>query len=116
MRAGTLIGYRLSLFGVASRWKTLIERWSPEDSFVDVQIDGPYSLWRHTHTFEEVGNDCTLVRDHVEYQIPLGAVGRLANGLFVAKLLERIVEHRARMIDRALSSDDVRSKNQISVG
>lgn len=116
MRTGTLLEYRLSLFGLTFRWKTLIEQWSPDESFVDVQIDGPYSLWRHTHTFEELGNDCTLVRDHVEYQVPLGAVGRLANGIFVARTLEKIFADRERMIDQLLASEGVRSKNQISSG
>ena len=90
MRVGTLLEYQLSLFGLPFRWKTLIESWSPDDSFVDVQLEGPYLLWRHTHSFEETSRDCTLVRDHVEYRLPLGAAGRLANGLFVAKVLERI--------------------------
>lgn len=104
MRAGTLLEYQLSLFGVAFRWKTLIEQWSPEESFVDVQIDGPYSLWRHTHTFEEIGRDRTLVRDHVEYQVPLGVIGRLANALFVARTLEKIFVDRERKIDQLLAS------------
>jgi ligand-binding SRPBCC domain-containing protein len=98
MRAGTLLEYQLSLFGLPFRWKTLIESWSPDDSFVDVQLEGPYLLWRHTHSFEETSRDCTLVRDHVEYQLPLGAAGRLANGLVVAKMLEKIFEHRAQAI------------------
>jgi ligand-binding SRPBCC domain-containing protein len=107
MRAGTVLEYRLSLFGVAFRWKTLIERWAPEESFVDVQLDGPYSLWRHTHTFEEVGNDRTLVRDHVEYQVSFGVIGRLANALFVARTLEKIFVDRERMIDQLLASRGV---------
>lgn len=104
MRAGTLLEYRLSLFGLAFHWKTLIEQWSPEESFVDVQINGPYSLWRHTHTFEEIGKDRTLVRDHVEYQVSLGMIGKLANALFVARTLEKIFGDRERMIDQLLAS------------
>ncbi|MFY9611655.1 MAG: SRPBCC family protein [Blastocatellia bacterium] len=105
MRSGTLLEYRLSLFGLTFRWKTLIEQWAPEKSFVDVQIDGPYSLWRHTHTFEEIGNDRTLVRDRVEYQVPLGVIGRLANALFVARTLEKIFADRERKIDQLLAAE-----------
>ena len=103
MRAGTLLEYQLSLFGLPFQWKTLIESWSPDDSFVDVQLEGPYLFWRHTHSFEETKGGCTLVRDHVEYQLPLGAAGRLANGLVVAKMLEKIFEHRAQAIARLLA-------------
>lgn len=103
MRAGALLEYQLSLFGLPFRWKTLIESWSPDEAFVDIQLEGPYSLWRHTHKFEEMGPDRTLVRDHVEYELPLGAAGRLANRLFVAKMLKKIFEHRAQTIDRLLA-------------
>lgn len=116
MRAGTVLEYRLSLFGVAFHWKTLIEQWSPEESFVDVQLDGPYSLWRHTHTFEEIGKDRTLVRDHVEYQVSSGVIGRLANALFVARTLEKIFAARERMIDNLLAPKGVDLKKQISAG
>lgn len=104
MRAGALIEYKLSLFGVGFRWKTLIEAWTPEESFVDVQLEGPYAFWRHTHSFEEVAGNRTLVRDHVEYQLPFGVAGRLANRVFVAKTLAGIFNHRARAIEQLLSS------------
>ncbi|HVG17446.1 MAG TPA: SRPBCC family protein [Blastocatellia bacterium] len=103
MAEGTLLEYRLSLFGIRFYWKTLIERWSPEESFVDVQLKGPYALWRHTHMFEELGRASTLVRDRVEYQIPYGPFGRLAHALFVRRTLEKIFDHRAQVIARLLA-------------
>jgi hypothetical protein len=53
MAPGALIDYRLSLYGVGFRWRTRIEVWEPGVRFVDVQLSGPYRLWRHTHTFED---------------------------------------------------------------
>lgn len=102
MAEGTLLEYRLALFGIRFYWKTLIERWSPEESFVDVQLKGPYALWRHTHTFEELGRASTLVRDRVEYQIPYGLFGRIAHRLFVKRALKKIFVHRAEVIARLL--------------
>jgi ligand-binding SRPBCC domain-containing protein len=103
MAEGTLLEYRLGLFGVRFYWKTLIERWSPEESFVDVQLKGPYALWRHTHTFEELSPACTLVRDRVEYQVPYGLLGRVAHTLFVKRTLKKIFDYRARIIARLLA-------------
>jgi ligand-binding SRPBCC domain-containing protein len=103
MGEGTLLEYRLALFGIRFYWKTLIERWSPEESFVDVQLKGPYALWRHTHTFEELSRTSTLVRDRVEYQIPYGLFGRIAHGLFVKRALKKIFDHRAQVIARLLA-------------
>ncbi len=103
MAAGTLLEYKLSLFGVTFRWKTLIEEWSPEDSFVDLQLEGPYRLWRHTHSFEPVARGRTLMRDRVEYLIPLGYLGRISHALFVSRMLKEIFDYRARAIDGLLA-------------
>ena len=105
MAEGTLIDYRLVLFGIRFYWKTLIEKWSPEESFVDLQIKGPYALWRHTHTFEQLSAASTLVRDRVEYRIPFGVVGRVAHTLFVKRTLKKIFDYRARIIARLLAPE-----------
>lgn len=63
MGVGTLIEYRLRLHRVPVRWRTRIEVWEPPRRFVDAQVKGPYSLWEHTHTFEEDGPEATVIRD-----------------------------------------------------
>lgn len=103
MRAGTIIEYSLSLFGVPFKWQTLIEQWEPGVKFVDRQLKGPYALWVHTHTFEAVGADKTLMTDRVEYQIPMGFLGEIAHGLFVKETLKRIFNHRAEVTARLLA-------------
>ncbi|HSB12542.1 MAG TPA: SRPBCC family protein [Blastocatellia bacterium] len=102
--AGSRLEYRLALFGVRFQWKTLIEEWKPEESFVDVQLSGPYKLWRHTHTFRELSSDRTLMIDRVEYGLPGGAFAKPAHALFVAPMLRRIFDHRARTIEQLLNS------------
>lgn len=103
MAAGTVITYQLSLFGIRFRWKTLIESWSPEDRFVDTQLEGPYALWEHTHTFEAVDANRTRVRDRVVYGMPYGIFGRIAHALFVRRMLNKIFDHRAETIARLLA-------------
>lgn len=102
MCAGATIHYQLSLFGLKFRWCTLIESFEPEAGFVDVQTKGPYRSWRHTHTFSDAPGG-TLVRDHVEYEVPLGPLGELANRLFVARQLRRIFDFRRTAIETALA-------------
>jgi hypothetical protein len=101
MRPGARIDYALSLFGVPLRWRTRITAWEPGVRFVDEQESGPYALWRHTHEFESVG-EATVVRDVVEYAVPLGPLGRIAHVLFVRRALDRIFDHRSDAIRRLL--------------
>ena len=103
MGPGTLLEYKLSLFWISFYWQTRIEEWRPEEYFVDVQLKGPYALWRHTHSFEELGVGRTLMRDRVEYAIRYGPIGRLAHWLFVRRSLKRIFDYRAEMTARLLA-------------
>ncbi len=105
MQAGTILEYELSMFGLRFHWKTLIEKWTPETSFIDVQLTGPYSMWRHTHTFEELDQNRTLVHDHVEYRVPFSFLGRIAHTLFVKQSLNKIFDYRAAVTARLLAPE-----------
>jgi ligand-binding SRPBCC domain-containing protein len=100
MGAGTLIEYRLRLHGVPLRWLTRIDAWEPPHRFVDRQLRGPYRGWRHEHTFPPDGPDGTLMRDRVEYSLPLGPLGWLADAVLVRRDLARIFDHRADSVSR----------------
>ena len=100
MEVGTLIDYRLQLFGLPFTWRTRISQWDPPHAFTDEQIKGPYSLWVHRHTFEST-SDGTLIRDHVRYRLPLSPLGDIA--LPIVKLqLRRIFTHRQKAVQEAL--------------
>lgn len=102
MQVGTLIDYRIRLRGLPVRWRTKITAWEPGRRFVDEQIRGPYSLWRHEHTFEEItnrsGQRVVRMTDAVQYALPLGPLGEIAHALFVRRDLERIFEFRTRKV------------------
>jgi len=96
---GTLIDYRIRpLLGIPVSWRTRIEAWEPPYRFRDIQLKGPYRSWVHTHTFTPVPGG-TLVEDHVEYELPLGPLGRLANRLMVRLQLENIFRYRRSAIE-----------------
>jgi ligand-binding SRPBCC domain-containing protein len=90
LRVGTLIDYRIRIYGIPVRWQTEIAEWNPPHRFMDVQLRGPYTLWHHTHTFEERdgGTQCT---DLVNYR-PRG--GALMNWIFVRRDVGRIFAYR----------------------
>jgi hypothetical protein len=98
MRAGTLIDYRILVHGLPVRWRTEITLWDPPLRFVDVQLRGPYTLWHHTHVFQERG-DGTLCLDQVRYR-PRG--GALLNWLFVRRDVHRIFQYRQQRLRELL--------------
>jgi ligand-binding SRPBCC domain-containing protein len=102
MRVGTLIDYRLRVHGLPLRWTSRIEDWEPGRRFVDRQLRGPYGLWHHRHTFAESGQG-TVVRDEVDYALPLGVLGDLAHPLFVRRDLERIFTYRHQAVPELLA-------------
>lgn len=111
MRTGTRIEYALALFGIPARWRTLISEWQPGVRFVDEQESGPYALWRHTHEFEPRG-ESVLMRDVVDYALPLGPLGRVAHALVVRSTLDRIFDFRRDAIGQLLDTDRTSSPNE----
>ena len=105
MVPGARIEYRLRLFGVPFFWCTEIESFEPPRRFTDVQAKGPYRRWHHTHEFREVAEG-TEVIDRVEYEMPLGWLGRIAHALFVRRNLGKIFDFRRAAIERLLKSND----------
>ncbi len=103
IRKGTLIDYKLQLFGIPFGWRTRIAEWDPPVTFVDEQLKGPYALWVHTHTFEEKDGG-TLIRDHVEYRLPLSPLGDIAYPL-VRLQLRRIFAYREEAVRRMVNGD-----------
>jgi ligand-binding SRPBCC domain-containing protein len=104
MGPGVVIEYRLTLHGIPIRWRSRIEVWEPGRRFVDVQVSGPYRLWRHAHEFEPDGAGGTKVRDLVRYALPLGPAGALAHALFVRRDLERIFDFRREAVGQLLGA------------
>lgn len=103
MRRGARIEYRLKLHGIGLGWLTEIEAWEPPVSFTDVQVRGPYRVWRHVHRFVPEGGGVN-VEDTVVYALPFGPLGRLAHWLKVRRDLERIFDYRRERIAERFSA------------
>ena len=101
IRAGTLIDYELSLFGLKFRWQTEIRDWNPPHHFVDVQLRGPYRQWIHTHRFEAIAGGTRIV-DDVDYALPLWPAGEIAQPI-VKLQLGRIFRYRSEATRRLIA-------------
>ncbi len=97
MAPGARIDHRIRLAGIPLRWRTLVAEWNPPHGFVDLQEQGPYDLWEHTHLFAPCGEG-TLMTDVVRYRLPFGILGRAVHGLSVKPALAEIFDYRYRKI------------------
>ncbi len=102
IEAGARIDYQLKLYGFPVKWATLIESWDPPRQFVDVQLRGPYRVWRHTHRFAAEGTG-TRIMDDVEYELPFGPLGRVVEALWARREIGKIFSYRAGVISRRFS-------------
>lgn len=96
IKLGTLIEYRLRLFGIPFGWASRITQWDPPRRFVDEQLRGPYGMWVHTHTFIASGSG-TRIEDHVRYRLPLSPLSDIAYRM-VRRQLERIFSYREQAV------------------
>jgi ligand-binding SRPBCC domain-containing protein len=82
-------------------WVALIEDFHWDERFCDRQVAGPFLYWRHCHRVqawqsEQTGEHGTLLIDTIEYELPFGKVGRLANSVAVRQILVKLFKHRQR--------------------
>jgi len=98
--AGQIIRYKLKIFaGIKSTWTTEITHVQEPFYFIDEQRFGPYALWHHQHFFKAVNGGVEMT-DEVNYAVPFGLIGRLANWIFVARELNRIFNYRFTILEK----------------
>ncbi|PKB14984.1 SRPBCC family protein [Flavobacterium sp. 5] len=97
---GMEIDYIVSpVLGIPMKWKTQITQVDYQKSFTDFQAKGPYKLWNHFHEFIPNENG-VLIRDTVDYELPMWIFGTLAHSLFVKSKLEAIFNYRFQVLEK----------------
>jgi ligand-binding SRPBCC domain-containing protein len=98
MYAGMIITYIISpVLGIKMNWMTEITHVKEGEYFVDEQRFGPYALWHHQHHFKVIPEG-VLMTDILNYAIPYGIIGRLANTILVDKQIKQIFSYREKAI------------------
>jgi ligand-binding SRPBCC domain-containing protein len=91
-------------------WLARITEFEWNSHFCDEQVKGPFASWKHRHGIvaesraDSSGKvvEGTLISDDVEYAVPLGPLGSLANALFVRRQMEDTFAYRQRRLDEIL--------------
>lgn len=85
-------------------WHAEISEFAWNDHFCDIQRSGPFKYWKHCHHIVPesrapqpgaVPVPGSLLQDHVDYELPLGALGDLGN-IFARQQLGSTFRYRHR--------------------
>lgn len=90
---GEFVTWRARHFGVTWTMTSMITEWDRPRRFVDEQRSGPFRRFHHEHVFEPVDGG-TRVIDHVEFEAPLGVLGRVAERLVLGRYLPHLIRVR----------------------
>jgi ligand-binding SRPBCC domain-containing protein len=96
----------IPFFPLRLKWEAHIAEFRWNDFFCDEQRRGPFKYFRHCHrTREETreGIAGTVVTDAVEYELPLGLLGELANALAMKGQIRALFAYRQRILPVLLS-------------
>jgi ligand-binding SRPBCC domain-containing protein len=87
-------------------WEAEHTEYQPGRMFADRQARGPFASWHHRHLFLDDGAGGTLMRDEVDYELPLGRLGRLLAGGLVEGKLRTMFDHRHEATRRIVEAGD----------
>ena len=78
---------------ITVQWTAEHTVYNPPHMFEDIQIKGPFRSWRHRHLVEPHKDGATL-RDEIDYEPPLGFVGRALAPLLIENRLRKLFDYR----------------------
>ena len=85
------------LFGpIKLRWIAQHTLYDAPRVFEDVQIKGPFRSWRHRHVVES-HPEGAILRDEIDYEPPMGFVGRIFAPRLVQKRLQKLFDYRHKV-------------------
>jgi len=79
-----------------ARWIAEHTAYDPPRMFEDVQVAGPFRHWRHRHIIEARA-DGAMLRDEIDYEPPLGFLGRFVAPFLIESRLQRLFEFRHKI-------------------
>jgi ligand-binding SRPBCC domain-containing protein len=78
-------------------WQTIVAEhvaYEPGRMFADRMIQGPFPKWLHKHVVTPKSKGECLLTDDIEYELPLGILGRIFGGWFARRNFERLFAFR----------------------
>lgn len=90
---------KLSRFGKSVESTFRVDELTPREKFTYRQVDGFFKSWVHTQLLSAHDAKTTLLTDVVDFQMPYGILGALADDLFVRSDVDKLLRHRLLKIE-----------------
>ena len=103
IKDGARVSLRVGPGPLSFRWDLEHRDYHYGRSFTDVQVAGPLRYWKHVHQMIPHGTDACVLEDTIEYEFPLGRLGRLIGGLLMQRNLKRLFAYRHAVTRQALA-------------
>jgi ligand-binding SRPBCC domain-containing protein len=100
---GSRVTLRVSVGPFSQDWISEHTACEPGRMFRDVMSSGPFRRWEHTHLFEPETQTSSWLEDRVEYEFPLGWLGKLFGGRYTRQRLQKMFEWRHKMTAEILA-------------
>lgn len=84
-----------------------ITLYTPHETIVETQIEGPMRAWRHEHIFEDLGDQTRMI-DRIEFEKPGGIIGLLLTEGRVTEMLEENFFQREQNLRRLITQGGLR--------
>ena len=116
VQVGSEFLFMMSRFGIEQPIRFVVDKLVVGNSLTYRQVNGVFSRFTHTIRCEEHGQGETLVTDLIDYEVPFGLVGRLANDFFVHKDLKHLLSHRLEIVNNKFLNESTVISDDLTAG
>ena len=104
MEENEMVTWEATHFGIKQKLTVKMTLMNKPKEFEDEMISGAFSKLKHKHTFE-CQEDHTIMSDRLEFEAPLGRLGRLAEKLFLTRYMKSFLLKRNSELKKMAESD-----------
>ncbi len=110
IEVGSRVVLQTKLGPVRLKWVAEHTEYDPPHLFADRQVSGPFASWYHRHRILDDGHGGSILRDEVDFEPPLGSLGRLLAGGYLRSKLQKMFDYRHRTTKSIVEEGDFSSK------
>ena len=101
---GSRVTLRVSVGPITQDWIAEHAACEPGKMFRDVMVSGPFRKWEHTHLFVAESKNSSWLEDRVEFELPLGWLGKMLGGRYTRRRLQRMFAWRHKTTSEILAA------------